>query len=58
MEKKKNIKKVIIIGNIGLGSTCTNTTLGGESEQLKCPYCSRLEPCQGSYPEGCFHPKG
>lgn len=29
-----------------------------QSEQLVCPYCSRLEPCQGSYPEGCFHPKG
>lgn len=29
-----------------------------QTEQLVCPYCSRLEPCQGSYPEGCFHPKG
>jgi hypothetical protein len=23
-----------------------------------CPYCKRTEPCAGSYPEGCFHPKG
>jgi hypothetical protein len=28
----------------------------GRSEQVKCPYCKRDEPCKGSYPEGCFHP--
>jgi len=27
-------------------------------EKNKCPYCGRTEPCLGSYPEGCFHPRG
>ena len=28
----------------------------GRSEQVKCHYCKREEPCNGAYPEGCFHP--
>lgn len=29
-----------------------------EAQDEICPYCKRTEPCAGSYPEGCFHPKG
>lgn len=36
MEKRKNIKKAIIIGNIGLGGTCINTMLyAGQTVRLR-----------------------
>lgn len=28
-----------------------------EYGNLKCSFCNRLNPCDGSYPEGCFHPE-
>jgi hypothetical protein len=35
-------------------SDCTKVTI---EEIVSCPYCNRTEPCKGSYPEGCLHPK-
>lgn len=30
----------------------SKTIFNGDS---KCPYCKSTEPCEGVYPEGCFH---
>jgi|GEM_PF-2253349 len=31
-------------------------SVSGHLNKKECPYCGRTEPCEGSYPEGCFHP--
>lgn len=60
MEKKKNIKKAIIIGNIGLGRTCTNTMLYdcAKDEPTKCPKCkgkSLVKYRDGKQCSFCLH---
>lgn len=35
----------------------TEIAYNKDSNHEICPYCKRTEPCAGSYPEGCFHPK-